>query len=181
MVIFISDAFANGIRLGGLTNITDIKIIICYILDSVNSELSKDQISQILQEEEIANYFDIITSINELCEHKHIINKNDKFYISNLGKSTYTDLISTIPTSIKDRSLQSSHKNVLLHKKLKDNKVDIIKNDDGYTIECKILDFGSDLLNINLFVGTIEQAQKIKEKFLKDPTCFYHNILNFLI
>ena len=51
------DAFTAGIEPGGLRTKNDIRIMVCYILNSVKAPLSKENILNILQEKGLANYF----------------------------------------------------------------------------------------------------------------------------
>ena len=44
---------------GMLTNLTDIKILLCYLLNSVGDAMDKEQMIDMIFENEIAEYFDI--------------------------------------------------------------------------------------------------------------------------
>ena len=44
------DAFTGGVAPGGLRSKSDIRILICYMLKSVNAPLSGDDIIKVLQE-----------------------------------------------------------------------------------------------------------------------------------
>ena len=52
------DAFTGGVAPGGLRSKSDIRILICYMLKSVNAPLSGDDIIKVLQEKSLANYFE---------------------------------------------------------------------------------------------------------------------------
>ena len=52
------DAFTGGVDPGGLWNQNDIRILLCYILSSVNAPLSGQDLSEILQRKALANYFE---------------------------------------------------------------------------------------------------------------------------
>ena len=66
------DGFAGGIEFGGLRSILDIKILICYILDSVKTPMARNQICDVLQKTGLANYFDINSALDELLENKAV-------------------------------------------------------------------------------------------------------------
>jgi len=175
------DTFNEGIRLGGLTNSLDIKILICVVLLDVREPLTSEQLTNIINDESLANYFDVMNCISELKRDKHLINnEDDVLIVSDIGKYAVDELIKTLPISIKDRALVSAHKFILNNKKLEDNKVNILKSDDGYIVQCKMLDIGSDLLNIELFVGTMSQAKEVEKNFLGNPSKIYSTILEIL-
>ena len=60
------------------------------------------------------------------------------------------------------------------------NKVEIKKVADGYVVHCKISDIGTDLLTFELFVAGELEAQKVKERFLDDPSAIYKGLLSML-
>ena len=49
------DAFTGGVDPGGLWVQNDIRILICYILDSVQAPLSQEDLSRIVQGRGLAN------------------------------------------------------------------------------------------------------------------------------
>ncbi len=67
------DAFASGIGYGGLRSMLDIKILVCYILKSVKSPMTRTQICDAMQETGLANFFDVNSAIDELLENKALL------------------------------------------------------------------------------------------------------------
>ena len=67
------DAFAGGIEIGGLRNMLEIKILICYILKSVKTPMKRNQICDTLQRTGLVNYFDANSAIDELLENGTIV------------------------------------------------------------------------------------------------------------
>ena len=61
-----NDAFSLGVAPGGLKDRAEIKLMVCYLLKTLNKSLTRTQISEILQYNEIANYFEI--SVDALIE-----------------------------------------------------------------------------------------------------------------
>ena len=53
------DAFSAGVEPGGLWHKNDIRILLCYILASVGAPLSRQDLSRIIQEKGLANYFEV--------------------------------------------------------------------------------------------------------------------------
>lgn len=180
-MIIIKETFNGGIRLGGLNNSLDIKILICFLLIKVKEPLTKEQLTQILNDDSLANYFDVMNALSELIKSGQIIcDCNNNLTVSKTGEDAMNTLLNTLPVTIKDRALISANKFILKNKKLSENKVEIKKAEDGYTVKCKILDIGSDLLNIELFVGTLEQAKEVESKFLNEPSKIYKTVLEIL-
>ena len=66
------DAWNLGIEPGGLTSKTEIKLLICYLLKSLDAPLSKLQLSDIIQGEGLANYFELIQALDELIRDDNV-------------------------------------------------------------------------------------------------------------
>ena len=62
------DAFASGIDFGGLRNMFDIKILVCYILKSVKTPMTRTQICDAMQKTGLVNFFDANSAIDELLK-----------------------------------------------------------------------------------------------------------------
>ena len=62
------DAFTGGVDFGGLRTKNDIKILICYMLCTLDAPFSKEDVVQVLQEQALANYFEINDAFSSLEE-----------------------------------------------------------------------------------------------------------------
>ena len=62
------DAFDEGIEPGGLRSRNEIKVLICYLLKSIEQPISKQLINEILQENGLANYFEINQAVSDLVK-----------------------------------------------------------------------------------------------------------------
>lgn len=177
--------FLEGVRPGGLTSTLEIKILICYLLSNVSDSLSAEQIAEVVQAEGIANYFETFNALKDLIASKHLVvskasEELEYYTVSELGRSSADSLKNSVPPSVKEKAIRSTEKMLDMIKKLNENKVEIKKVSDGYIIQCRILDIGSDLLDLSLFVGTKREAEKIKKNFLDNPAAVYKAILEVL-
>ena len=64
------DAFAGDIALGGLRNMLEIKILVCYMLSRVKEPMTRKQLCDCLQEEGLVNFFDLNEAIDDLLKQK---------------------------------------------------------------------------------------------------------------
>lgn len=175
------DAFTAGVEPGGLRTQNDIKILICYLLDSVGSSLSCDDLTKILQEKSLANYFEIIEAINSLIEKDCIKAENDNFYtLCEKGKKIAETLDTTLPLSVRDKALSAAVSLLALARNKRENKVDIIQGDNGFQVICHISGGNLDLMQISIYVPDEKQAKMVKENFHKNPAKVYETLLNSL-
>ena len=53
------DAFDAGIELGGLRSRDDIRLLICYLLKSVDAPMTREMLNDAMQEDGLANFFEV--------------------------------------------------------------------------------------------------------------------------
>ena len=82
--------FSEEILTRSLKTSPEIKILICHILNKFNISLNRQEIVSILQEGDIANYFEINSAIKQLVDDKNIKNLGNN---SNIYKITSTGKI----------------------------------------------------------------------------------------
>jgi len=177
------DAFSAGVSLGGLRNKNDIKLLICYLLASIDHSLSQEDIVSVLQQYNLANYFEINSALSELIESKNIEkdHSNPNLYtVTESGKMISLQLSSSLPISIRDKAIKAALSLLSKIQRETENKVSIDKNKNGYNLKCNISGGNSDLLSFSLYVPDKMQANFAKENFLKNPTLIYECILAIL-
>lgn len=178
------DAFDAGIEPGGLRNATEIKILICYILKSINKPLTKDIIIESIQEEGLANYFEANQALSNLLETENIkliaSESGDSYAITELGKKAAAQLETALPYTIRNKAIKTATSLLTQAMRERENKVNILKSGKGYKVSCLILDDSGELMKIELYVPDILQAENVKKNFLSDPTNVYRQILAIL-
>ena len=60
------DAFDAGIELGGLRNRDDIRLLVCYLLKSIDAPMTRQMLNDAMQEDGLANFFEVGQAIEEL-------------------------------------------------------------------------------------------------------------------
>ena len=177
------DAFGTGIRLGGLRDLSEIKILICYLLFQLGSPVSEELLGACFQLTGDVNYFDYRSALAELLEMKQVKmvekeNEKPLIAVTELGEYTAKSLDKSVPLSVRERTLVTLRD--LMQRKINEdeNKVDIIRTEDGFILSIKIPDVGTDLLNLSLFLPDQKAAQQAAEKFLEDPAECYRQILS---
>ncbi len=175
------DAFTAGVEPGGLRTKNDIRILICYILESVNAPLSGDDLASILQEKSLANYFEIIDAINTLIEKENIrADENGYYLICDTGREIAETLDTTLPLSVRDKALEAAISTMARTRNEKENKVEITREEKGFRVTCHISGGDVDLMEISIYVPHEKQAKLVKSNFHENPAKIYEIILNAL-
>ncbi len=177
------DAFSAGVSPGGLRNKNDIKLLICYLLSSVNSPISKDTIVSVLQNNNFANYFEINSAFSDLLKNQNIREDTDNpqlYNITETGRIISSQLDSALPLSIRDKALYATVNMLSKIKRETENTVSAVKDKNGYQLKCNISGGDVDLLSFSIYVPDEMQANLVKKNFQENPNLIYECVLAIL-
>lgn len=180
------ESLLGGVEPGGLKEVYQVKILICYLLNSIDKPLLKDQINYVFQCDRLVNYFSFTTAFNELIKTNHLkinIIDNKEFYsLNDIGIETALKLEKSLPRSLKDKVVKTAI--ILLTKVEKDkfNKISFEKNNDIQYIKCLIKDVpNTDLMDLKVYVPDIPQGEFIKQNIENNTSNIYRGIISLLI
>lgn len=176
------DTFDEGIAPGGLRSKHEIKILICYLFNSVKGKLSENVVTEAISEYELANFFEVKVAFDELVKSKNlekseIVDDEQIYILSENGKMIAEQLETTIALSVKEKALKCAIELLAKRKIAKENFVDIKKTDNGYNLICRISGGELDLLSFTIYAPDYEQAEIMKNSFLSYPTAVYKTML----
>ena len=179
------DAFTSGVEPGGLRSRNEIKILICYLVSRLEIPITKEQLSTIICEEGIANYFELNQALSEIIDGGHIIVK-DKDGVSVLtitreGRNYCQTIEHEIPYTVRENAFNACIALQTRLRREREHKIEINRLDNGCNITLSVLDGEDELMTVTLFVADYEQALAVKEKFLSDPVKVYSNIVALLM
>lgn len=177
-----ADVFSAGVQPGGLNTSQEIKILLCYMLYTVNQPMPRDQVTDIIVADGMANYFDTEDAIEELLRLQHLV-MDDKRNIATTvtGNQIGESLSVRIPYMLRERSVKAALQLLKRREIERDNKVEIRRLEDGgCQVICTVLDQDKPLLSVALRVADEYQAEQIKENFLADPSFLYRGNLAVL-
>ena len=175
------DAFAGGIEIGGLRNMLEIKILVCYILTCVKTPMKRNQITDALQQTGLVNYFDTNSAVDELLEGG-VLEETEyvgepHLVVTDKGKNSVLELEDTLLPGVRDKAVKCALNIVSRARSERENKVEIQKNDSGYDVTFKIESRSDTLLSLTLNVADILQAEQIRDGFLDNPGALYSDII----
>ena len=177
------DTFDEGVSLGGMRSKTEIRTLICYMLKSVGSPMRKDTIVNALMEKGLANYFETSSSFDDLVRNGNIeLADADKKLYKNTsnGNMIATQLEDTLAPTVKERAIECALSLLRQEQIESENKVTIIKCENGYNVTCKISGGDMELLSFSLYVPDKQQARILRKNFYKDPDLYYSVMIAML-
>ncbi len=169
-----SDALTAGVNPGGLHSRTEIRVLICYILDNIKVPISLERVKERLHFDGIANYFELTYAITELEENGNIgvVEEENgvKYYIATGDCSEIAKALGTsVPFTIRERSLDIANQVIDRRRNLRENKVNKERTDFGVYVTCSVMDKDLELATVKLLVPDDETADTVIENFLKNP------------
>ena len=100
-------AFSAGVRFGGLTDRTEIKILICYLLTGAKQPLTEQQIVDTIIGQQLVNYFELLDALSHLAEQKLIYEIDGMYSITEDGKEISRQLEKVLPFSVRERAYKA--------------------------------------------------------------------------
>ncbi|MBQ8533653.1 MAG: DUF4364 family protein [Clostridia bacterium] len=178
------NAFNVGIENGGLRNITDIKMLISYVLSSIGEPMPKSDLIRSIIEDGLANYFDVTEALSSLTHSKTVIEKefDGETYceISPEESHLASEIETSVPFSVREKALNTAVMLTSHARNAKETDVEIFKSDNGYTVTCSVNNKDEQLFSVSLLVADELQANFVKDNFIKNPELVYSGALALL-
>ena len=125
----------------------------------------------------MANYFEAAAALEELQRAGSIATEGEgeaaQCRLSAQGELVADSLARTLPASVRERSVQAAQELLTRMKREQENKVTLTPLKKGYLVRCRIPDADADLLLVELRVPDLRQAERVRNRFMRDPAAFY--------
>jgi len=177
------DTFDEGINLGGMRSKNEIKTLICYLYNSVKENMDKGIVIQAILKQGLANYFETSSAFDDLVMNGNLIPADDEhktYSLTKNGAEIAKQLDSTVAYTIKEKAYACAVKLLAEKKKEIENKVNIMKNDNGFTVECSVSGGDMELMKLDIYAPEMEQALILKKNLLDNPKKAYKIMLALL-
>lgn len=170
------DAIDAGIDPGGLRKRSNVRLLICYIIDSVKKPIKKDLVITAMQKNGIANYFEILDAFNDLQKKQNIIQtdvENDLFTVSKSGRLIAANLSDELPLTVRERAMSTVTELLMQERNETENVAEISKIKNGYMVDCHVKGEENDLFSFQLYVPDSKQARLVKKNFQSNAEMIY--------
>ena len=162
------------------------KLLILYILDKINMDLTNSQITQVVLETEMMNYFSLQQLLSQLMESKFLITYKDSdreyYSLTQKGIETLEYFLSRIPensTKKVDEYILNNKENLLADTQVKSSFVK--QSDNEFIVNLRVIENQCNLIDLNLNVSSEKQAQQICNNWKKNASYMYAEIIDLLI
>lgn len=165
-------AFTAGVRPGGLTDSTQIRILICYIVRHF-SPVTAQEMQDTLWGAQLVNYFELCDALSELTRLGHLSEQEDGYHTTSTGTIMANDLATAVPRSVRDRAMDAMLKLRARQLKAQQNRAEIRAYGSECLLRCKIDDLGRTLLDCTLAFPDLELAEHARERFIENGDAIY--------
>lgn len=175
------DAFTAGVEPGGLRSQEQIRILLCYLLSSVDAPLRKEDILQSVQGAGLANYFEVTDALGDLCARGNLLRLQDGSYTaSEQAREIARQLDTALPISVRDKAVRAALGLLAQARRAKENQVEIEENAGACFVHCHISGGPQELLSFTLTVPDRRQAELVRHNFQANPSHLYETLLALL-
>ncbi len=179
------NTFDEGIAPGGLRSKNEIKILICYLYNTVNDKMSQSLVVEAIRSDELANFFEIVVAFEELItdgnlEKSDVIDGEQTYVITNNGRVIAMQLETTLAHTVKQKSYNCALRLLSERRTARENHVEIRKTENGFEVDCRVSGGEVTLLEFTLYAPNHEQAEIIKKNFLSYPQAVYKTMLGLM-
>ena len=179
------DAFDAGIELGGLRNRDDIRLLVCYLLKSVDAPMTRQMLNDVMQEDGLANYFEVGQAIEELLKTGNITadiaDDEEVLSVTDKGREAAELLQTSLPKTVREKAVNSAIRLTTRAKIERENKIEVKKEENGgYNITFTLFDRDTELMKLSIFVADSLQLEQVKQNFIDDPVKVYSTIITSL-
>ncbi|NLY44109.1 MAG: DUF4364 family protein [Clostridiaceae bacterium] len=169
-----------------INDITENKLILLFILDKIQIPITNTQLTEIVIKDELMNYFILQQYLSELINTSQIKVYEERgkqlYKLTPQGKQTLSYFVNRVPLSTREKILKS----ILEKKKEFKKSAEVISNyfpqiDNGYLVECKIVENKVPLIELRITVGTKEQAKHVCKHWKNNYEKIYNEIISSLM
>jgi len=178
------DAIPAGVnQVGGLFSTAEIKILICYVLSTIDEPIPGNLLCEVLHHEGIANIFEVSDCLAKLTDSGHIIELDDQdgaFIVTDDGRDVADTLKTSLSITVKERAYNAILKMLVKFKNSKQTDFKITKEYDRVFLTCSALDNKLPFMSIKLMVADEDHASFVKDKFLSNTNEIYSKLIEML-
>ena len=168
------------------TTLAENKVLILYILDRIHADIRQDDLFKIIASINDINYFYFKQVLTDLIDSKLVgaYTKEEEpvIRITSEGQNAYILTKDVLPGIMKLKADNIFEKEFASIEEASSVIAEFIpKNENNYTIKCKIVENNETIFEVKTFVGSRERAKRIVDNWNQHANSIYPEILNLLL
>ena len=174
-----NDAFTAGVRPGGLTSSTEIRLLLCYLVKNAGP-ITRQEIENALMEEALVNYFEIGSCLDDITKQELVTLTGDSYTITDKGRKVAQELAYDLPRTVRESAIRAVMQIRSWRHRAASNRAVVQEKDGQFSVVCSIADMGSDVFRMELAMPDKLTAEMIKNNFIAHGSDIFPKLLNAL-
>jgi hypothetical protein len=155
---------------GMLSDITQVKILLLYVLSYFNAPVSQDSLNETLFSSALVEFFDMTTALSEMEETGHVncvTNEKGTFYsCTPLGLEAIILFQNHLPYSVREKAVRLASDTWSEMKKDSQVTAKYEKiSGDRYGVTLSYHDDGESIISVSIAAPSLDEAKKICARF----------------
>ena len=169
-----NDAFTAGVRPGGLTNSTEIRLLLCYLVKNAGP-ITRTEIENALMEEALVNYFEIGS------RQQLVTVDGDRYTITDKGRKVAQELAYDLPRSVREKAVAAVLRSQTWARKEAEYSARISEKADGHcSVRCQVKALDSELFCLDIGTPDRLSAEMVKKQFILKGNEIYQMLITKL-
>ena len=174
-----AEAFTAGVKPGGLTDDTQIRILLCYLIKTAGP-LTRDTLQGALLQEQLVNYFEFADALAEVQKQGLVTCTDEQYSITDKGASVASTLAHDLPRTVRESAIRAVMQIQSWRHKAASNRAHVEEKDGKYVVWCNIGDLGSDVFQLQLTMPDKLTAEMTKNMFIAHGSDIYSKLMDML-
>ncbi len=168
-------------RYGFIHDKLDIKFLVLYLMARTESPIDFTTLTDLSLCDEGVDYFLFSQAVSELVASEHLALENDLYSITEKGRKNGSVCEESLPYSVRQRCDKNlSALNMKLRQENQIRSEVSPREKGGFTVRLTLADNQDNLMNLELYSPTQEQAQQQAANFREHPDQIYRAVLSAL-
>ena len=175
-----AEAFTAGVKPGGLTDNTQIRILLCYLVKTAGP-LTRDTLQGALLQEQLVNYFEFADALADVERQQLVsLDEDERYSITDKGSTVADTLAFDLPRTVRESAIRAVMQIQSWKHKAAMNRARIEEEDGEYVVWCAIGDMGSDVFRLQLAMPDKLTAETIRNNFTAHGSEIYSKVMDML-
>ena len=175
-----AEAFTAGVKPGGLTDNTPIRILLCYLVKTAGP-LTRDTLQGALLQEQLVNYFEFADALADVERQLLVsLDEDERYSITDKGSTVADTLAFDLPRTVRESAIRAVMQIQSWKHKAAMNRARIEEEDGEYVVWCAIGDMGSDVFRLQLAMPDKLTAETIRNNFTAHGSEIYSKVMDML-
>ena len=152
---------------GFIRTMQDVKTLVLFVLSHIEQPIPMTTLYELCFQDDLLSYFDLALAVPDLVASNHIIQTDDNYQITDLGRTDGEILQNDLPLSLRTRCLEAIAQHQSALRRSEHSLCQIRQRADGlYDVVMTQQSAMGQLMQLQLMAPNLNQARTIEQAWL---------------